>query len=98
MELRKQIFPGLLHTLCAAGLLAIQGGYAQTNVTVWGDNAWGQNKVPIELTNAVAIASGGLHIMALKSDGTVRVWGNDSYSQTSVRRVSQMSLPLRRVP
>ena len=32
---------------------------ADNVVTVWGDNSWGQTNVPANLTNAVAVASGG---------------------------------------
>jgi alpha-tubulin suppressor-like RCC1 family protein len=40
--------------------------------------------VPGDLTNAIAIAAGGWHNMALRSDGTVTAWGDDSFNQTDV--------------
>jgi alpha-tubulin suppressor-like RCC1 family protein len=36
------------------------------------------------LTNAVAIAAGGYHNLALRDDGTVIAWGDDGKGQTDV--------------
>ena len=36
------------------------------------------------LSNVVEIAAGNMHSVALKADGTVVAWGNNSYGQTSV--------------
>jgi hypothetical protein len=36
------------------------------------------------LSNVVAIAGGYYHSLALKADGTVIAWGNNSYGQTTV--------------
>jgi hypothetical protein len=46
-------------------------------VAGWGDNSWGQLTPPADLTNAVAIAAGGSHSLALRSDGTVAAWGEN---------------------
>src|SRR5690242_13349524 len=46
---------------------------AQPNVIAWGDRF--QTNVPVALTNAVAIAAGYHHSVALKSDGTLISWG-----------------------
>jgi alpha-tubulin suppressor-like RCC1 family protein len=32
----------------------------------------------------VMVAAGNVHSLALKADGTVRAWGNNNYSQTTV--------------
>ena len=40
--------------------------------------------VPAGLTNVVAIAGGGYHSLALKYDGTVVAWGDNSAGQTNV--------------
>ena len=48
-------------------------------VVGWGDNSYGQLTPPAELTNAVAITSGGLHNLGLNPDGTVVGWGLDWY-------------------
>jgi hypothetical protein len=51
---------------------------------VWGDGSSGQTNIPTILTNAVAIAGGGGHCLALKSDGTLISWGNNAYGETNV--------------
>ena len=43
-----------------------------------------QTNVPPGLNNVVAIAAGGYHSLALKYDGTVVAWGDDSVGQTNV--------------
>ena len=50
----------------------------------WGWNSYGQSSVPVGLKNGVAIAAGGYHSLALKSDGTVAAWGGDWAGQTNV--------------
>jgi hypothetical protein len=62
-------------------------GSAQTSVNVraWGsENLFGQCNVPSDLTNAVAIAAGGDHSLALRSDGTVVAWGQSAHGQCNV--------------
>jgi len=44
----------------------------------------GQVDVPGDLNQVVAIAGGDSHSMALKSDGTVVAWGDNSQGQASV--------------
>ena len=53
-------------------------------VVAWGDNSSGQATVPGGLTGVVAIAAGGSHSLALKSDGTVVAWGSNGHGQTTV--------------
>ena len=50
----------------------------------WGNDSYGQTNVPTGLTNAVAIASGSYHGLALKNDSTVTAWGYNALGQTSV--------------
>jgi len=40
--------------------------------------------VPVGLSNVVAISGGDFHNMALKADGTVVVWGDNTYGQTDI--------------
>lgn len=47
-----------------------------SSVVAWGDNDSGQCDVPDGLTNVVAVAAGVYSSYALKSDGTIAVWGN----------------------
>lgn len=44
----------------------------------------GQSIVPADLTNAIAIAGGETFSLALRSDGTVIAWGDNSLGQTNV--------------
>jgi len=48
---------------------------ADPNVVAWGSNQYGQTNVPPNLTNAVMVAGGGAHSLALRTDGTVVAWG-----------------------
>jgi alpha-tubulin suppressor-like RCC1 family protein len=53
-------------------------------ISAWGNNASGQASVPSGLTNAVAIAAGANHSLALKPDGTLAAWGTNSEGQAVV--------------
>jgi hypothetical protein len=56
----------------------------------WGENTdaegnyVGQSIVPVDLAGAVAIAAGQYHSLAVRADGTVRAWGDNSQGQLSV--------------
>jgi len=43
-------------------------------VVAWGYNNYDQTTVPFGLSGVTAIAGGGYHTVALKSDGTVVAW------------------------
>jgi hypothetical protein len=63
------------------------------SVLTWGSDEFGQlgDGTPLEdkstpvvvsgASNIVAIAAGGLHTLALKSDGTMQSWGRDNLGQ-----------------
>ena len=53
-------------------------------IAVAGDNSLGQLAVSPFTTNAIAIAAGDWHSLALKADGTVVAWGDDSSGQCDV--------------
>jgi alpha-tubulin suppressor-like RCC1 family protein len=53
-------------------------------IVAWGYNAYGQTNVPPGLSNVMAIAGGGEHSLALKSDGTVVAWGYNGAGQANV--------------
>ena len=53
-------------------------------VVAWGTPYNFVTAVPATLTNAIAVAAGYLHSVALRSDGTVVAWGNNAYGSTSV--------------
>jgi alpha-tubulin suppressor-like RCC1 family protein len=53
-------------------------------VVTWGSNIRGQTSVPAGLSNAVTLAGGYYHSLALRTDGTVVAWGDNSSGQTNV--------------
>lgn len=53
-------------------------------IAVAGDNSLGQLAVLPSTTNAITIAAGDWHSLALKADGTVVAWGDDSSGQCDV--------------
>ncbi len=54
------------------------------NVAAFGDGSFGQSTVPGQAANAIAIAAGAWHNLALRTDGKVVAWGNDSSGQCDV--------------
>jgi alpha-tubulin suppressor-like RCC1 family protein len=78
-------------------MLALTGSMltacAGTNVVAWGAgtfvskppnlNDYGQSIVPKNLTNAVQVAGGWRHSMAVKANGTLEGWGDDETGQTN---------------
>jgi alpha-tubulin suppressor-like RCC1 family protein len=55
---------------------------AGTSVNTADGHDYGQSIVPANLTNAVQVAGGEWHSLALKSDGTLQGWGDDTLGQT----------------
>jgi alpha-tubulin suppressor-like RCC1 family protein len=54
-------------------------------IVTWGNtNGYNLANVPLALTNVVAIAAGNLHSVALKADGRVIAWGDNTFGQTNV--------------
>jgi hypothetical protein len=60
---------------CAFYVLAIP---RQTMVVTWGDAWYGARDVPPGLTNAIDVAGGSDFSLALKADGTVVAWGENT--------------------
>jgi alpha-tubulin suppressor-like RCC1 family protein len=86
--------PGFASALFNASLLLIFAigvhASAGTRVVAWGagtiykpsdNNDFGQSIVPANLTNAVQVAGGWRHSLALKADGTIQGWGDDTVGQ-----------------
>jgi putative cell wall-binding protein len=69
-----------------AAPVGVQPGTSPTSgmVAAWGDNTFGESSVPSGLSGVTAIAAGGSHSLALKSDGTVVGWGANANAQLPV--------------
>ena len=78
---------------CVTGLVA---QLSVSPILAWGDDSAGQLDVPIGTTDVVAIAAGGDHSLALRSDGTVVAWGDNSSGQNNVPQspATLLRLPL----
>ena len=61
-----------------------RAGVGPGRVSAWGNNTSGQTNVPSSLTNAVAIAAGVSHSLALTEDGRVVAWGDFGSASTNV--------------
>jgi alpha-tubulin suppressor-like RCC1 family protein len=55
------------------------------SVVCWGSDIFGRSDAPV-ITNALGIAGGGSHSLAVKDDGTVVAWGFNGSGQASVPR------------
>jgi hypothetical protein len=62
-------------------------------VLAWGLNEYGQTNVPTGLKNVVAIAAGGWHNLALKSDGTLVAWGAGGPNTNALVVYGQNTVP-----
>ena len=65
----------------AAALIAPRIADA-SSVVAWDWDPFGQVDVPAGLTNAIAVAAGGNHSLALTSEGAVQAWGDNFYGQS----------------
>src|SRR6266700_4198564 len=75
--------PVLLAALCGAVALNERPGRAAQAGSV---TAWGIQAMPVVQpgTRFIAIAGGGDHSLALKTDGTVVAWGGNCYCEGTV--------------
>ncbi len=55
-----------------------------SQVVAWGDGSGGQCRVPTNLYDAVAVAGGDYHSVALRHDGSLVAWGFDDARQLDV--------------
>ncbi len=53
-------------------------------VAAWGENTYGQTRLPVGVTNVKAIVGGDYHNLVLRSDGSVVAWGLNNQDQTNV--------------
>ena len=82
----------IIFTFLLVLLPAVPPALAGNRVAAWGagiitntadGNDYGQSVIPVTLTNAVLMAGGWRHSLALKADGTLRSWGDNSLGQTA---------------
>ena len=68
------------------GVLGVRTAHAVSlgTVVAWGNTCCGQTNLPAGLSDVTAIAAGGFHSLALKSDGTIVAWGENFYGQRDV--------------
>ena len=80
--MRRHVVSALASML---GVVAMTAGSAHSQIVrAWGNNSFGQCTVPSEVGDAVAIAAGGAHSIALRADGSVICWGFNDWGQCSV--------------
>ncbi len=92
--MKNKIFShNLLRILCVillAALLAQKWAFpasasvVEGGVIGWGDNTFDQATAPSGLSDVIAMALGGYHSLALKSDGTVTGWGDNTFGQVNI--------------
>ena len=72
---------------------------AAQGIVAWGANEYGQRDIPPDLTNAVALAGGELHSLALLRDGRLVGWGAGTNTTGAYPQYGQphaTNMPLRR--
>ena len=62
-------------------VLSTDGLLVLLPMTAWGDDTFGQSHTLDLATNAVAVAAGAWHTLALRADGAVVGWGDNAYGQ-----------------
>ena len=81
---------GIYSVVVSNGVGTVTSSYAvlrvwnPSSVVAWGYDGNGQIEVPVDLTNAVAVAGGFYHSLALKGDGKVVGWGFDDDGEVDV--------------
>ena len=68
----------------AVSCVTIVNATSPGNVAAWGQDSSNQIDVPAAVTNAIVIAGGDSHSLALLPNGKVVAWGNDSNGETNV--------------
>ena len=77
-------FPKSWRLILIALLAAISPSLCHAGAVVaWGDNSVLQTTVPPGISNAVNVAAGALHSLALSGDGTVTGWGYNFFGQAT---------------
>jgi parallel beta-helix repeat protein len=63
------------------GRVSVFGSHSA--VVAWGDNSGNQTNVPSSLNDAVAVAGGDYHTLALRHSGSLLAWGYNGDGQTN---------------
>jgi len=71
---------GSYSTLVVSPVVAWGAGMTNSNISP----NFGQSLIPVATSNAVAIAGGGYHSLALQAGGMVTAWGFNAYGETNV--------------
>jgi alpha-tubulin suppressor-like RCC1 family protein len=87
-----------------AGMVLAGSPLAQSRVTgitvdrrvaaFWGGNSSSSPVQVVGMTSVTQVAAGGLHSLALRSDGTVWAWGNNFYGQLGDGTYTASSTPV----
>jgi hypothetical protein len=88
-RLRQAVDPGATATLqqpSAAPPTPVTASVPKIagRVVAWGRSDLGQQSVPAGITDAIAVAAGAHHSLALHRDGRVTAWGFNESGQVSV--------------
>jgi alpha-tubulin suppressor-like RCC1 family protein len=76
--------PGFRLILTLLSCLLSTFSYGANSIVGWGNGNDGQVPPPPGLANVAAVAAGGIHSLALNSNGTVVAWGSGFFGQTTV--------------
>lgn len=67
----------------------VSSSYSSTSDTIiaWGNNSFSICTTPALSQNVKSISAGAFHALALKADGTVTIWGQESYIPSNLNNV-----------
>ncbi len=85
----KTLQASALNHLCLVTIVFMfcraEPGYAGGLVAAWGNaSTHGETTLPVGVSNIKAIAARGYHVLALKSDGSIIGWGDNSLGQNNI--------------
>jgi CubicO group peptidase (beta-lactamase class C family) len=84
--------PRFLAVICFC-FFASEALHGRTVLVAWGWDGYRQVTLPNNLTNVIAVAAGGYHSLALRSDKTVIAWGAGTNNTSSNHAFGQAIVP-----